>query len=165
MSHLQPCVYVESLSDKLFAEAILRPYNVDIHEGMTTSGTIARAQFSLLEHPDRPVAVLLTEPTGDAREREQNRASVKRLLARAAPEGWYVGVAVPRLDAWAMTDPRIKQDFESYFQGRANYLDRARRFAEITRNQSFDPTELSRQSADFRGLIAFLKQHSPAPSR
>jgi hypothetical protein len=33
---------------------------------------------------------------------------VKRILA-AYPENWYVGVAIPNLVAWAMTDPRFKR--------------------------------------------------------
>jgi len=154
-------VYVENLPEKRFAEALLQPYAAEIIDGLTTSGAIALAELSLLEYPERPVAVLLNAPAGDRRESEQSRATVKRILARAAPEGWYVGVAIPRLDAWAMTDPRIKQDFESYLQGRANYLDRAVRIGELTKSQPFDPSELYRKSDDFKGLVEFLQRYSP----
>jgi hypothetical protein len=165
MSSLQPRVYVENLPEKRFAAALLRSYAVEVIDGLTTSGTVALAELSLLEHPERHVAVLLNAPAGDWKEGERIRATVKRILARAAPEGWYVGVAIPRLVAWAMTDPRIKQDFESYLEGKANYIDRAVRIGELTKNQPFDPTELYRKSEYFRGLVEFLQRHSPAPSR
>src|SRR5436309_3258048 len=31
---------------------------------------------------------------------------------------WHVALAVPRLDAWALTDPRIRQGLESALDGR-----------------------------------------------
>jgi hypothetical protein len=164
MSPLRPRVYVENLPEKRFAEALLQSYPVEIIDGLTTSGAIALAELSLLEHPERPVAVLLNAPAGEPRQVEQIRATVKRILARAAPEGWYVGVAIPRLDAWAMTDPRIKQDFESFLEGKASYTDRAVRIGNLTKNQPFNPSELYRKSDDFRGLVEFLQRYSPVPS-
>lgn len=166
MSALCPQVFVESLHDKRFAEAILQPYAVEVIDSMTTSAAISKAIVSLLDHPERPVAVLLNAPTRNSRETTaEMRGAAKRLLARAALEGWYVAIAIPRLDAWAMTDPRIKQDFESYLEGKANYRDRAKRIGELTKNQPFDPSELYRKSDDFRSLVEFLQRHSPAPSR
>jgi hypothetical protein len=162
MSPSRPCLYVESRADKRFAEVLLQPYAVEIIDGMTTSGAIALAQFSLLEYPERPIAVLLDAPAGDGRESAELRATVKRLLARTAPEGWYVGLAIPRLDAWAMTDPRIKQDFELHAQGKADYFGRAARIGKLTKSQPFDPSVLYRQSEDFRGLIDFLQRYAPA---
>jgi hypothetical protein len=161
VSNLLPCVFVESPADKLFVDVLLRPYPVEVVNGRTSSNMIGLAQFSLLEHPERPVAVLVNAEDGDGLEPNELRGTVKRLLARAAPDGWYVGVAIPRLDAWAMTDPRIKRDFESHFSDETSYADRAARFKQLTRSQPFDATELSRTNRDFRGLIDFIERHAP----
>jgi hypothetical protein len=164
MSALSPRVYVERIAAKRFADVLLHPYTVEIIDGGTSSGAISRAMASLLHQPDRPVAVLLDAPSGDSREIAQERGAIKRLLARSAPEGWYVAIAIPRLDAWAMTDPRIKQDFESYQHGKASYQDRSLRIGELIKRHPFDPSELYRTNADFKGLVEFLQRHSPVPT-
>ena len=164
MSALRPQVYVESRSNKHFAEALLQPYAVEVIATTTTSSAISKAMGSLLDHPERPVAVLLDAPSESSREIAEERATIKRLLARAAPEGWYVAIAVPRLDAWLMMDPRIKQDFEAYLQGKASYHDRAMRIGELTRHQPFDASELYRTNEDFKGLVEFLQRHTPVPA-
>jgi hypothetical protein len=164
MSALRPQVYVENRSNKHFAQALLQPYVVEVIATTTTSSAISKAMGSLLDHPERPVAVLLDAPSESSREIAEERATIKRLLARAAPEGWYVAIAVPRLDAWAMTDPRIEQDFESYLDGKASYHDRALRIGELIKRHPFDPSELYRTNADFKGLVEFLQRHSPVPT-
>src|SRR5262245_49191363 len=101
-----PCVYVEGVGSKAFVEAFLRGYPAEVVDGSTHSGTIAAAQFSLLDHPERPVVALLNADTESPRAVAEIRGAARRLLARANPDNWYVAIAVPRLDAWAMTDPR-----------------------------------------------------------
>lgn len=164
MSALCPQVFVESVANKHFAEALLQPYAVEVIESTTTSGAISMAMGALLDDPGRPVAVLLDAPSVNSREIAIERGAIKRLLARAAPEGWYAAIAIPRLDAWVMTDPRIKQDFESYLQGKASYRDRALRIGELTRRHPFDSSELYRTNEDFKGLVEFLQRHSPVPT-
>ncbi|HZV03751.1 MAG TPA: hypothetical protein VE999_01555 [Gemmataceae bacterium] len=164
MSALCPRVYVERIAAKRFAEVILQPYAVEIIDGGTSSGAISKAMGSLLDNPEQPVAVLLDGPSGTSREIAEERATIKRLLARAALEGWYVALAIPRLDAWAMTDPRIKQDFESFQHGKASYQDRSLRIGELIKRHPFDPSELYRSNADFKGLVEFLQKHSPVPT-
>jgi hypothetical protein len=155
-------VFVESRADQLLAEALLRPYAVEIRNGFTSSGAIADVQVSLLYHPERPVAVLLNAGTENEREVAEMRSSAGRLLAGCAPEGWYVALAIPRLDAWALTDPRIKHELDSHPAGREIYLDRAARIAQLLKRQPFNATELERTSPDFRGLIDFVRKHAPA---
>jgi hypothetical protein len=163
MSTLTPCVFVEGgLPGKRLAEALLRPYAAEITSAGTTSGTIGMAEYSLLEHPERPVAVLIHSDTENEREVAEIRGAAKRLLAGCAPENWYVAVAVPRLDAWALTDPRLKRAFDAQRDGKAIYVERATRLAELLKRQSFDATELYRTNADFRGLVEFLQKHAPA---
>ena len=64
-----------------------------------------------------------------------------------------------------MTDPRIRQDFATFKGGKALYVDRCPRFAELTREQPFDATELLRTNADYRALLEFLRQHAPGGAR
>jgi hypothetical protein len=162
MSTLPTGVIVEGRSGKLVAEALLRPYAVKIVESSTTSGAIALAERCLLEVPERPIAVLLNAGTEDEREVEEIRGAAKWLLARCALEGWYVAVAIPRLDAWALSDPRIRREFDSLPNGKEIYLDRLARLVELMRRHPFDATELYRTNADFRGLVEFLQRHAPA---
>src|SRR5438132_5984776 len=102
MASLQPRVFVENLPEKRIAEAILGRYHPEIVDGFTASAATALAELSLLEHPERPVAVLLNTRTEDPAEIDEVRSALRRILARASPSGWYVALAVPRLDAWAM---------------------------------------------------------------
>lgn len=153
-------VFVENVPEKRIAEALLRPYGAEIVDGATSSGAISLAQRSLLDHPERPVAVLLKANTEDEVKVYELRASVRRLLAGVAPEGWVVALAVPRLEAWAMTDPRIAQGLQSYLEGKATAVQRAVRIGELTKKQPFDQTALYQQSADFRALVDFLRRHS-----
>ncbi len=51
--------------------------------------------------------------TEDDQKSASMRLTIKRILARAYPENWYVGVAIPNLLAWAMTDPRYKREIDS----------------------------------------------------
>jgi hypothetical protein len=162
MPPLPPVVFVENLPQKRFAEALLRPYAVEIVDGATTSGTIARAELSLLRQPERPVALLLESCTEDPVEIGQLREPTQRILARASPDNWYVAVAVPRLSTWVLTDPAIKKDFESRHNGRGTYPDLAVRVAEITKKMPFDESALREQSPDFRGLVEFLQRHQPS---
>jgi hypothetical protein len=160
-------VYVETNADKLFAEVLLRPYCVEVLSRFYTSAAVIAAETSLLNHPERPVAVVLKpEHPGDTpRQVQEFRECAKRILARAHYENWYVAIADPRLDAWARTDPRIRKDLEAYKDGKATYTELAERFVELTRVQPFDPTELLRTNADFRGLVEFLQRHAPTEAR
>jgi hypothetical protein len=158
-------LFVERLPDKQIAKALLAPYAVEIDAGHTSSSAISHAVISLIDHPEQPVAVLFNSGTADPIEVNEERSAARRILARAAPENWYVAVAVPRLDAWAMTDPRIAQDLQAHLDGKGLYADRAQRIRDLTKVKPFDPTVLCRENADFRGLTDFLRQHAPAASR
>jgi hypothetical protein len=143
-----------------FVEALLRPYLVEVHGGLTTSGAISRAEASLLTYPERPVAIIINADR-EAEPPEATRLGIKRILARAYPENWCVAVPVPNLVAWAMTDPRIKREIEA-LDPRTYYIHKAARVSELVQEQPFDAGELYRGNADFRGLIEFLQKHAPA---
>jgi hypothetical protein len=160
MTSQQPILFVESVAGKPLAEALLQPYRVEIQDGFTHSGTIVSAEFSLLEHPERPAAALINADTENPRKVGEIRGAAKRILARAYPENWCVAVAVPALDAWALTDPRIREELASYLESRHLYIDRARHIAEVVKKNGFDATNLLQQSPDFRGLVEFLQKHA-----
>jgi hypothetical protein len=162
MSTSPVLVFIDSVPGRPIAEALLRPYAVEIVQGYTSSGALSLAQSHLLSHPDGPVVLLVNADTENQRELTEMRAAGKRLLAWASLEGWYLAIAVPRLDAWAMTDPRIRRDLETSLDARAIFSERAARIAELTKTQPFDPTQLYRTNADFRGLVEFLQKHAPA---
>jgi hypothetical protein len=164
MSDLPVLVFVEKEQEVPFVQAFLHPYAIEVHGGFTQSGAISSGEASLLDFPERPVVVLINTGTEDEREAAVTRLATKRLLARAYPENWCVAVAVPRLEAWAKTDPRIKRELEASFGSNSIYIDRARRMSELVKDQPFDSTELYRRNADFRGLIEFLQKHAPAPA-
>jgi hypothetical protein len=153
-------VYVEYLPGVQFATGLLHPYDVQIVKGQGPGGAVSKARASLSDHPERPVAVLLRSRTENPYEVNELRASAKRLLASVYYENWCVAVAVPGLDAWTMTDPRIKRDLESLQDGKAAYTDRAARFVELTQTQPFDETELRKTNADFRALVEFIEKHT-----
>src|SRR5919198_1127059 len=100
---------VESASDERIVKAFFRQ---QVKEGLvatepclTTSGAISLAESLLLRGPAQPVALILNTKTKDPREIEELRGTVERILAGCSLRGWYLALAVPRLDAWAATDP------------------------------------------------------------
>jgi hypothetical protein len=158
-------LFVETVSEQRFAEAILGSAGVQIISCWTSSGAISRAETRLLTQADAVVAVLVNTRTEDPIAIDESRQAAHRILGRAGPrENWYVAFAIPNLEAWARTDSRIRQDFETYQQGKSTYFDRAIRAVELTRQKPFDPTELLRQSPDFKGLIEFIYKHTAAPT-
>ncbi len=153
-------VFIEKSQLIPFIEALLRPHAVEVHGGFTHSGTSSRAEMSLLQHPERPVAVVLDTRTENERECAIIRSTTKRLLAASYPENWYAGIAIPNMVAWAMTDPRFKREIDA-LDSKAFYLDRAARVGELVKKQPFDASELLRTNADFRGLLEFVQKHAP----
>jgi hypothetical protein len=166
MTKSQPCplLFVDDNPTRLLAEVLLRPYDFEIDEGRTTSSALEVARTSLETHPERPVIVLFKMRDTNPVTVEEWRKAGERFLSRGAPNGWLVVPVVPRLDAWALTDPRIKKDFETNGSPKL-YADRAARIVELTRKQPFDPAELLRTNEDFRKLVEFLRQHAPQPAR
>jgi hypothetical protein len=159
-------VYVGWLADKEIAEALLRPYPAEVIKVGSDSGAISKAQASLFHHPERPVAVLISADTEDLSRIEYERGATNRVVGRYAQCGpWYVAIAIPRLDAWAMTDPRLREALQPPPGGKLTYPDRAARIKELTQDEPFDATELLRTNADYKGLVDFLLKYAPAPAK
>jgi hypothetical protein len=166
MERPRPRLIVEYRADQQFAQALFGAYRIPIDGGHTHSGAISHAEVSLLEHPEQPVAVLLNAGTEDPIAIKETRGAAMRILARAYPENWCVALAIPRLNAWALTDPRIREAFEADEATRKNYYAQAARIGALTKNRPFDDSVLRRDNADYRGLVEFLERHgAQAPSR
>jgi hypothetical protein len=161
MSDFPILVFIEDSQLVPFVEALLRPHAVEVRGGFTHSGTFGRAEASLLDNPERPVAVVVNTRTEDESKAAALRLGVKRILARAYPEGWYAGVAIPNMLAWAMTDTRFKREIDA-LDSKTLYQDKAGRVGELVKKLPFDASELYRTSADFRGLLEFVQKHAPA---
>jgi hypothetical protein len=155
-------VGVEGLPQKRYAEILLHPYPAEILNKRTTSGAVAWAVGSLLEHPEQPIAVLVESGTENEHKIAEDQGSAKRLLARAAPEGWYFAFAIPTLESWLLTDPKVKALLAAHSQDGRNAIERSERIAGLLAGRQFDATELLRTNADFRGLVDFLTRQSAA---
>jgi len=160
MSSSLPLLFVEHPLEKSLVQTLVWPFAVEIEEALTTSGAISAARYALLMPPERPVIALLGTRTENPTEIEEMRGSARRLLAWAALEGWYVALAVPRLDSWALTDPWIKQHMASFLKSETLYADRLARINDLLKTRPFDPTELLRTCPDYKGLMDFLQKHS-----
>jgi hypothetical protein len=154
-------VFIEKAPLIPFVEAILGRHAVEVRGGFTHSGTTSHARASLMYYPERPVAIVVDTGTESQRDCAEIKMAIKRMLAAAYPENWYVGVAIPNMLAWAMTDPCLKREIDG-LDGKALYLDKAARVGELIKKQPFDTSELYRSSADFRGLLDFVQKHSAA---
>jgi hypothetical protein len=157
----------ENLPDQRFLEAIFRP-QIDqgllkVDSGLTTSGAISIAEFSLLKDPDQPVALVLNTHTSDEEKIADLLGSVRRILSRTVSSNWHVALAIPRLDQWAMKDPAVKAAFDSSPATSKNhnslYVDRAVRMADLVRKKPFDRAILARESVQFRALEEFITSH------
>jgi hypothetical protein len=129
------------------------------------SGALTWAQGSLLMHPERPVALVLCSETEDRRAIITMKDAAQRVLASGKPTGWHVAMAVPRLDAWVMVDPRIREAFEADELTRdpQNYYGRSLKIGELTKDKPFDVALLRQESAEFQGLEEFLERQLRAP--
>ena len=153
---------VENTPGERIAGAIFRQQVKDglviIESCLTTSGVISLAELLLLRGPAQPVALILDTRTKDPREIEELRGTVERILAGCSLRGWYLALAVPRLDAWAATDPRLQEALRSNGMNGRGYAGQALRISQLTKTHPFDPTNLRQASPDFRGLEDFIRR-------
>src|SRR5262249_49494743 len=112
----QVWIIADSRTDQRFLEAILKERlaaeQLEVcAAGM--SGGSGYAIHSLREPPDRLLGLVQNTNTETSGEIRSLRASLHRLLTDTSPFNWHVALAVPRLDAWAMVDPRVKEVFDA----------------------------------------------------
>jgi hypothetical protein len=168
----------ENLPQQRYLEAIFRDLisgsRVKIRSGLGRDSALAGAESLILMYPDRHVAVVLEANSGDSEViREFDRSSRHRLsLTDASGESWHLALAIPRLDAWALTDGQILHEFNRIRQDpasakdertreaidRNNYLNLAARINEFTQARPFDLENLKRKSRQCRELCEFIER-------
>jgi hypothetical protein len=150
---------VETRPEFLLAEVLFRRQLegglATLEECSSPSGAISSGMSYLLTTWD-PVAVLLITRSEDPREVAEVKGATTRMLARCSLDGWVAGFAIPNLEAWALTDPRLKPALDANPPPVSNYVTRAYRLHELAKAQPFDPTNLRRQNADFRRIEEFI---------
>jgi hypothetical protein len=160
-------ILTNNRAEELFLKAILKPRvdqgQIRVDSYLLSDAAISIARQSLLEHPERPVALVLNADTTDSRKASRDRGSVERILGSAYPLNWFVALVVPKVSAWALADPRIKSDFETGKSTRTNYYEQAVRIGELVKETPFDVDALRRVSPEFRGLEDFINRYAGAP--
>jgi hypothetical protein len=128
---------------------------VTIEAGLTRSGAITLGMGYLFE-TNYPVAVLVNARTEDPDKVAETCGAMLRLLSRVSLDGWVAALAVPAMDAWVLTDPRLKEALDAHPPIAPNYVARAHRLHELAQAQPFDPTHLRQQNEDFRRMEEFI---------
>jgi hypothetical protein len=157
----------ENLTERRFLDAIFRAEiergAVEIASTLTSTGALSVAEYSLLEHPEIPVALVLNADTDDLERVDARQRTIERILTRAAPTGWHVTLAVPKIDAWVKADPRVREDFESNEATRDNRFNQGVRIGELAKVAPIDREAIARAHPEFRALEEFVERHAPIP--
>jgi hypothetical protein len=164
---------VENLAERRFLEAIfarrIEGGDVAVRDYLVRSAAIGMAKLSLLKQPERPLALVFNAATEAPTPVEEQRAMLGHLLADCGPpDRWHVTVVDPRINAWALADPRIKREFESRpdTDPRQNdpgvYYNQAVRIGELVKHTPFDVDALQKASPEFRDLEQFIDRHVEA---
>ena len=149
---------------------------------MGRDSTLAGAESFLLVHPDRHVAVVLETNCDDLDEiREFDRSNRHRLaLTDASGESWHLALAIPRLDAWALTDDHIRREFAEIRQDpdsaaatyhdrekieRANYLNLAAQMKSPCPSPSFRPGKPQAKEPSVSRTLRVHRAELPARDR
>ncbi len=175
MSRPRVWLLTENLPERRFLEAIFADRraagDVAVRDYLVRSAAIGMAKLSLLEQPELPLALVFNTQTEDPIEIEEQRGTLQRILAACALQGWHVALAAPRINAWALADPWIKQQFEDRpetdprRQDQGMYYNQAIRIGELVQRRPFDVEALKAVSPEFRSLNKFIDQHVSAAKK
>jgi hypothetical protein len=173
----------ENLPQQRYLEAIFQDLTnagrIKIDSRLGRDSTLAGAEAILLRYPGRHVAIVLETNSDDRDEIMEFDRANRRRLSRTDPSGdfWYVALAIPRLDAWALIDEHVRQEFSKIRQDpaiatdpkerekieRANYLELAARIHSFVQGHPFDLETLKQKSRQCRELCEFIdKSLQPA---
>src|SRR5262249_51242378 len=112
---------------------------------------------------DGPIALVLNTDTDDPERIEREQKTIERILYRAAPRGWHVTLAIPKIDAWVKADPRIRQDFEANLATRDSRYNQSLQIEELVKEAPLDREAIRRAHPEFRALEEFIERSSPIP--
>lgn len=160
-------ILVENRAEQLIVEGILRAEieagEVHVDQCWELSSLLRVADLSLLEHPERPIALIVNANGRTPSDIEEEvLGPIRRRLSDTASNDWIVVVAYPDILAWARSDARF--DHACKMQNLTNKHDLAARFADWSKAESFDRASLSTSDSQFASLLEFLTAHAAAAS-
>jgi len=104
-------------------QAIFRSLIVDqkirTYSYTNRDSTLAVVEAFLFERPlERHIAVVLETGSNDPEKIQETLESGSWRLVRSFPSGkrWHVALAIPSLEAWALIDDHIRQEYEKIHQ-------------------------------------------------
>jgi hypothetical protein len=141
----------------------------------TRSSALAIAEAFLFERPrERHVAVVLETGSDDPEKIQESLEDGSWRLVRSFPSGerWHVALAIPNLEAWALIDDHIRQEYEKIRQDpsaastpeerakidRSNYYNLATKIGDWVAVQPFDLEVLKKKSRQVRELCTFIEK-------
>jgi hypothetical protein len=159
-------VLTENLPEERALQAIFRDElergSIEVQSLLTSSAALGVAEYSLLEHPDRPIALVLNAGDEDPMRREERRDTIHRILTNASTSGWHVALAVPDVEAWFMADPFVRATFDADEAARSSRHERAVRIGPLARRRSIDRESICREFPEFQALAEFLERSARA---
>jgi len=162
-------VLTDNVFEQRFLEAILRhqPYReaLEFESGLGGTSILTRGSSRLLRDPARPIAMVLNSETEQPGELAEIRESIDGYMSFCSKEYWTAVLAIPRLDAWALADERIRGIFEGRDDLRTDRYNQSVAMSELTDREAFDVEALRRSSEDFRRLDAFLTRKAGSSAR
>lgn len=162
-------IMTESRADQWLVEGIFREESqrgtVIVESGRSSGDILMDARDSLLEDPEQVLAGIVNTLTDDPIRIEAEIAGpFRRMLSRRNSPHWCFALAIPTIETWIRTDPRIRAalDEDERRLGGGRGSDIAARFLELTAEIPFDREGLARVNPEFRRLDDFIRQHAPA---
>jgi hypothetical protein len=161
-----------------YLDAIFRDHitadKIKTYSYLGRDAALAVAEAFLIERPGRHVAIVLESNSKDRDVIREFYASTCRRLSWTSPPGdrWHVALAIPRLDAWALVDDHIRQEYESRIIQRVpdgasleererierhNYLNLASKMGDLVASHPFDLDVLKQKSRQCRELCEFIE--------
>lgn len=136
---------------------------VEVSSFLTPDAALGAAELFLLQHPERPVALVLNTGTDHSERIAAQRKVTRRVLSRITPDGWHLALAIPDVDAWVMADSRLRQAFESDETTRRSRYERAVRIGDLARDLPVDHEAIGRAHPEFAALAEFINRHATVP--
>lgn len=163
-------VLAENLAQQRYLEAILHSLivdgRIDVQSRAGRDVTLSVVEAYLFRRPGEPIALVLETNCDEPHKVAEYKQSTLSRLARSSRDDslWRVAFAVPRLDAWALTDPRVAEKFAELREGaespqKDRHLELAAQIGAIVAEHPFDLDNLKAKNAECRKLCEFLERN------
>lgn len=154
---------VENRAEELMASGIFKDFIASellrVIMCWESSSAISRAELSLLQNPELPVALVLN-CSGPP---EEFRAPVENILRRDAPRGpWHLALAIPDMTTWLRLDPTFASALaNSTSTNMASKVEIAVFFKDwsAVASNRVDRDSIASRDREFEALHRFIGQH------